>query len=435
MELLIILCVSITGLILGRLLLKRWYNHLTTYSFCWMLCLGFYTFRLIQYYRISSEAWFYIGLSWFMLYLGSFVVIFAHAARHKTAKILTGKEGKLPKNIPLKFLSRMIIILSIISLFAIIYEFVNVLRTFGNIGTALLQANELYEMRVSGELQGIPYLSSFPLATACLAGIYTALRRKLTFLSILPFILIGFHGLVVMGRTNLVIGGALFVTALLYTPHKRFIDRKTIFGLISLAVLALGIFTLICSVRGLIIFYRHESEEMTRLRSTILFLPSIYFYLTAPPVAFSEYLYVGEPDFAPGSYTFKTVYNVLTKFNLADPLPPFNPFIKTPEAINAGTYLRELHADFGPLGILFFPYLLGVFLTMLFLRVRSHPNAKRIVILAHLFALIWLSWDVNLMRFGQWAVSLVVSLFIAWRFDLKNEHSFASEIKLKQDSL
>lgn len=418
MELLSILCAGIVGLVLGRVLMKRWYNHLTIYSFFWTGSLAFYTLRLIQYYEISTEAWFYIGISWFMLSLGTFVVVFSRAVTHKSGSVPEIKEDtKSYLTINPKFLTRAIILFSIASIVAIIYQLVYIVRTFGGIGAAIINANLLYRLRVEGELSGIPYLGSFPLVTCCLAGIYTALRRRFNFLSILPFVLVGLHGMVVMGRTDIVIAAALFLTALLHTPHERFITRKTIFALILVAILAVGTFAFISSARRLFTQFKQETQDMAALRNRLMFLPSFYFYLTAPPVAFSEYLSVGEEKFFPGSYTFKPVFNILTKVGLADPLPLFNQYLSTPEPINAGTYLRELYADFGPFGVVIFPFVLGIILTSLCLQIKHCPTVTKIVILAHLSAIVWLSWDINIMKLGQWAVSFVVCLLTALKLD------------------
>ncbi len=418
MELVLIICGGIAGVLLGRVLMKRWYNHLTIYSFLWTLCLTFTTFRLILYYNISSEAWFFIILSWFMLNVGSFAVIFAHRATQRSVESSdVDRKPKFSFSLDLKFLSRSIVILSIISLFAIIIQLLLVVSIFGSFGTALMHASLLYGIRAGGELGGIPYLTSFPLAASCLAGIYTALRKKLTLLAVVPAILAGFHGIIVMGRTNLLIAGALFLTALFYTPHKRFMNRKVVISIVLVVVLVLGAFTFISSSRGFFEQFKYESREMASVRSVIVFMPSVYFYISAPPVAFSEYLLLGEENFFPGTYTFKPVFNILSKIGFVDRPMDYNPFIGTPESINAGTYLREIHADFGPLGIMIFPFLLGIVLAALYFRVTQHPTTIWIVLFAHFFVIIWSSWDINVMKLGQWVVSILVSLFVAWRLD------------------
>jgi|GEM_PF-3452161 len=422
----VICIVGLLACLAGRLLFERYYNHLTIYSLFWTASLAFYTFRLIEYHTIMSEALIYIALGWVMLFVGSITVIFAVAGQEDPIHFQIEPRGVQPTySTSLKLLSNIIVFLCTLSVIGIILKLLSVLQTFGSVGSALINASLLYRMRVEGEFTSIPYLGSFPLAASCLAGLYTALRRKLTYLTYVPFFLVGLHGLVVMGRTDIMIAGALFLSAYFYTPHKKFITRRTFLALVLMIILTFGTFTVISSIRGLTARFNHETQEMSKLRSTIIFLPSIYFYLTAPPVAFSEYLYLDEEKVSPGSYTFKSVYNILTKMDLAEPLPTYNPFIRTPEPINAGTYLREIHADFGPAGILVVPFIIGVFLTAMILRVKRKPNAFWIILLSHFFVIIWLSWDINAMKLGQWVVSLFVCILIAWRLDSKQQDSNA----------
>jgi oligosaccharide repeat unit polymerase len=419
MELLAVLTAGFIGVIFGRIILGRWYNHLTIYSLTLGASLTFYTFRFIEYYDISSEAWFYIVLGWIILYVGSLAVMFGWNAIYQQDNPAPHFCDSATQSASLlKFLSQVIIILSIISFIAILYQIFIILATFGSIGSAIMQGNIMYRLRVEGELSGIPYATSLPLTACCIAGFYTALKRKFTFLGVLPFILVGLDGIVVMGRTNIVIAVALWLTAMLYTPHKRFISRKIRYLFAFVSVLAIGIFMFVSSMRGLLITFKYESQEMDKMRRSLVFFPSFYLYLATPPIAFSEYLLVGEERFYPGSYTFKPMYNILAKMSLTEPLPLFNQWIKTPEPINAASYLREIHADFGAIGILIFPLLLSVLLTSLYLRTRYRPKAVYIVILAHFLAVVWLAWDINIMKLGQWAVSILVSFVIALKCDI-----------------
>lgn len=418
MELLHILTVGIVGTITGRIILKRWFNHLTLYSVLWTGSLSLYTMRLINYYSISPEAWFFIYLGWFMLFLGSFLVLSRYVVLGLSfTDIDISKVDDSSLKLDLQSLSRVVIILSILYLVTIIYQTIAVIRVFGGLGKAILFANYLYSMRVSGELAGIPYLGSFSFPAALFAGMYTALRRKVTFTSIFPFILIGLNQVIVMGRLAIINCGLFFFSALIFTPHRRFLTRKSIIAFISISIIIIGTFIFISSVRQLEVEFKYETEEMEMLRTPIGFLPSVYLYISAPPVAFSEYLLVGEEKFYPGSYTFRWIFNILSRFDFTERLSLFNPFIRTPEGINAATYLRELHADFGPLGILIFPFLLGIIITAVYLKVQKHPTVTNIVILVHVITIVWQSWSSQIMKHGEWTVSLLISTLIAMKFD------------------
>jgi oligosaccharide repeat unit polymerase len=418
MELFHIITVGISTIIAGRLALKRWFNHLTLYSTLWTISLVLYAMKFIHYYPISSEAWFYIYLSWFMLFLGSFLILVKYSvAGESPAEFEFTKTSKLSLDLDLGLLSKVIIILSLLYLVTIVYQTIAVIRVFGGLGRAIIFANYLYGMRVSGELAGLPYLGSFSFPAALFAGIYTSMRRKVTFTSIFPFILIGLNQIIVMGRLAIVNCGLFFFSALIFTPHKRFITKKTVFAFVLISIIIIGTFIFISSVRKLEIKFKYETENMEMLRSTITFLPSVYFYISAPSVAFSEYLLVGEENVYRGSYTFRWIFNILSRFNFTERLSLFNPFIRTPEGINAATYLRELHADFGPLGILIFPFILGCLITAVYIKAHRHPTILNIVILVHLITIVWQSWSSQIMKHGEWTVSLFISMFIAMKLD------------------
>lgn len=294
----------------------------------------------------------------------------------------------------------------------------SLVRQFGSFSAAITNANLLYQLRVSGELEGgIPYVGAFVLSACTLAGIYTAVRGKISFVSVLPLILVVVQGIGSMGRTGIIIAGILFITPFFYTPNSRLLKGKVIIRLILAGALIVGIFTLISSIRGLTVRFKHENSNMETLREQVSFLPSLYFYLSGPPVVFSEYLKAGGEDVFPGAYTLRPLFNVLSKFGLVERFSTYSAFYFTPEPMNAATYLRYVHADFGSVGIMFFPYVLGVVLTILHFKINQRPTLIRLVLIAHLFVIIFLSWSINPMYLGYWWVSMIVSLFASPTLD------------------
>jgi hypothetical protein len=81
----------------------------------------------------------------------------------------------------------------------------------------------------------------------------------------------------------------------------------------------------------------------------------------------------------------------------------------TPVPMNTGTYLKNVHSDFGAAGILVFPYLLGASVTLLLIRVSSVPRLLGLTLLANLFVLVVFTFAFNFMLLGDWYIGLVVS--------------------------
>ncbi|MCX7928962.1 MAG: oligosaccharide repeat unit polymerase [Patescibacteria group bacterium] len=409
-------------MVAGRILLNRWYNHLTIYSFLWTTCLLLYSLHLINYYEISQEAWFYIVVSWVMLFLSSFTVIIFFKTLHFPSNILQTTNGHIDYNsFNIGLLRKIIIVLSLLSAIGVVFTYLTMMRLIGGIENLFVLAVKLYSIRLTKDFEAPPYLTSLPIASACLAGIYIIVRRKIDFVAILPFLLLAAYTLIVMSRGEIIITGAIFFTTIFLTPHKRFIGNKIMPGILSIVILLAAVFTIISSVRHTTMYFKGETQEMQYIRNTMPFSPAIYYYLSAPPVGFSEYLRHEREKVPPGSYTFRSIFNVMAKFGLTETSPLHSSFVTTPELINTGTYLREIYTDFGPLGILLFPYALGALLSILAIKISQRPATKYIVLTAHLYAIIWLSWDANATRLGQWTVSLVTTLIIACFLDSRQK--------------
>jgi oligosaccharide repeat unit polymerase len=427
MKLLLLIGGGVVGVLVGRKLFQRWFNHLSIYSTIWTVSLGLYELKLIQYNSIIPEAWFFILLAWFVFYLGSIMVLRAGIATRHASNYATVFKEVIDNSqrfffINSKILKRSIIVLSVLAALSIGYHLFVVIHFFGGVKATILNANLLYVLRLRGEIQEeIPYLSSFALGACSLAGIYTAVRGKLTFVGVLPLVLIGLGGAASMGRASIFIAGVLFLTAFLYAPRQKLQKLSILTGLILAIALVIGVLTFISSTRGLIISFKYENPSMEILRRThIAFVPSIYFYFSGPPVVFSEYLKAGGEKFYPGTYTLRPILNVLSKIGLFEPLPRYQDFYFTPEPMNTGTYLRELYPDFGPIGMTLFPYILGILLTILHLRIKKRPTLMHIVLQSHLYVIVFLSWLCNALFLGYYWISFIVSLFVSLKCSPKS---------------
>lgn len=403
---------GIIGIMLGRLLFRRWFNFLTIYSALWTLVLGLYSLRLIHYYEIIPEAWLFISIASFTLFLSSATVLCAGAVTRLAHSMKNNSQNSV--TISRNFLAKAIIILSIMASLSIIYQLVQLILIYGGIETIIANSNQIYSYRIAGKLDlGIPYIGSFAFSACSLAGIYTALSRKITVLSVLPMALVTINGFTSMGRAGFIIASILFLTSFIFTPHQK-IRKKNIFIILMLvSAVLIGATIFMSSSRGLIVEFESEDPIMETLRSKVHFLPSIYFYLSGPPVVFSEYLKAGGENVPTGSYCLKPLFSVVAKLGIVEPLNRYSLPYFTPEPMNAGTYLRTLHADFGVFGIVIFPYVLGMAAAMLHLLINRRATLLRITVLSHLYVVIFLSWDINVFQLGYFWVSMVGVVFVS----------------------
>lgn len=85
--------------------------------------------------------------------------------------------------------------------------------------------------------------------------------------------------------------------------------------------------------------------------------------------------------------------------------------------VNTGTYLREIHADFGIAGIFLIPYLLGLTITFLWFKFYKSPNLIILMFLVYLFIIIGFSFLVMVTRLNQWYFAQLFTIIYLFLFE------------------
>ena len=396
---------------IGRLLFKRWFNPLSVYSALWGFCLFNYELRLIQYYPISTAAWMYIGAAWVTLYLGAAAVLLASPWTRQPSPVQLGVD--------LNRLKKGVLFLSVVGAAGVIGQVIAVTRSFGSpIAALFLNPGDIYNARISNELSGLPYAGSFSLAACTLAGAHVAKSGKFTFATFLPIVLVGVQLAFLMGRGALGIGAILFLVTALHTPRDPGAKAprwQLIVGAVLVATILGGVFALVSAIRGLGVNYPGNTPALDRISEYVPVAPSLYSNFSGTPVAFSMYLSTPEANKHGfwGMYTFAPVLRLLSKFGFPTGVPPYEEDYWTPVPMNTSTYLKNLYSDFGPAGILVFPFILGAAATLLILRVKTKPRLLDLVLLANIYVLIVFSFSYNFMLSGDWYIAALASVLAA----------------------
>lgn len=408
---------TLVGVYVGRLCFRCWFNPLSAYSAIWGFCLFNYELRLIQYYPIRAWAWLYIMTAWVALYVGAFAVLALSRRFDWRADV------QLP--VDLVRLKKGILILSMVGAVGTAGQMFTVMRNFGGgIDSLLLNANEIYVARISNQVTGVPYAGAFSLAACVFAGVCVSKCGKFTLATLIPVALVALQLLFLMGRGALGLAAVLFLTSALHTPRDRGANPprwQRIGGVALAALLLAGVFGLVSSVRGLGVAYPGVTPALDQISEYVPVAPSIYSNFSGTPVAFSMYLY--SPDESKhgfwGMYTFAPIFRLLSKFGFPTSVPSYEEDYWTPFPMNGSTYLKNLHSDFGPVGIIVFPFLLGAITTILTKRIRSRPQLLDIVVLANIYVILVFSFGMNFMLSGDWYICLVVSVIVALIVDLR----------------
>jgi oligosaccharide repeat unit polymerase len=303
------------------------------------------------------------------------------------------------------------------------------IEKFGSITGVLLSGNFVYRLRVANKLSGmIPYLAAFGLPAVCLAGLYCGRIGQIKLLALLPLVAVIVEDIGAAGRAQMLFAGILFFSA--YFLARAASDGEKSFHLIGRGKRLLQfvlVLAILLTAAEFVRSYRltHErfygmSTELSKLeRQTFIITPSIYLYLSSHPGVFNAYLQSDSEHPFPGSNTFAPLFRILSRFGIGEYVPYFQKFYNIPINTNTGTYLRELHADFGLAGILLAPYALGFLCTLVWFRIKRRPRLFSLAFLSHLYVIVGFSFWYQVTRVGHWFVSLLVALVVCGFIDLR----------------
>ena len=217
--------------------------------------------------------------------------------------------------------------------------------------------------------------------------------------------------LVLAGRSLSIQGGLFFLSgffltrvhlarrAALKTTMKRI---APVLSLVLLLALVLGgmEFTRI-NRGGANVVFRGSTSALKKTNDLFFISPSLYLYLTNNFGVLDQYLKHPDERTPWGGNSFGPVYHVLEKLGFDTKVPTYPKFYMTPVRVNTGTYLREIHADFGPLGILIYPYVLSFVMSVLWFKLKKDFSFSTLALAGCLIAVIVMSLFMNILRGGD----------------------------------
>jgi oligosaccharide repeat unit polymerase len=395
MAILTILIISSISILVSKSVFKKWFNHLLIYTISWTLFLILYELRLVRYIEISTEAFYIYFITQIGLISGVLTVFFARNVFEKTTENLQNKkiESILFEN-NFKLLKNIIIITSFVGLFSAYQHWKLLLDKFGSVTEILIRANLIYRMRVAGELEGgIPYLSILPYVGIILSGIYTANKNKISIYTFLPLLVIIIKDAASVGRGGIFVG--FFMLIISFFLYKHWIannrlfqeyrnNRAIIFGSIFLFLIVVISLTLVIEFRGKYDAIKGKTMIFKKYEDIPFFNASTYFYFSSNVGVFSKYFEMQNEHPMIGENTFLPIYNMISKFGVIQH-PDFYPQgYSIPQWTNSATYLKEIHADFGNIGLFSIPYFLSLLSTFFWFRFYNKGDLISFVCLTYL---------------------------------------------------
>ena len=423
MSLLLVTVISLLGIILGKILFKKWFNHLTLYCIIMGGLIFFYELKLLPYNNISALAWFYIISSFLAFVLGIITIT--------TSKKLDTNHQRFSKNenisLPIfaddgKTLQYSVLFFSVIGLFVALQRWYVLVNMFGSIPAVLVNAAVIYRLNVHQEIKDfIPILPAFVYVAVFLSGVYTAYKGRFSFLSFFPFIGIILKELTYFGRAELLLVLMEFVFSFLLFRHFlntdsaqrfKFSKRNAIVATTLLLTLLITSASFIRMSRGNYENYTGASRELKKMKENMILTPSVYLYLSSDVGVFSKYLESGGENVKFGENTFFLGHVFLYRIGIIEKPDFFPKGYYIPMWSNTGTYLRELHADFGIAGIFLVPYLIGLLITWFWFKFFEEKSLITFSFLVYFYLIIGFSFLTLVTKLNQWYISLFLIVLI-----------------------
>ena len=257
---------------LSKYLFDKWFNHLSMYTIGWFLFLFLYELKLMQYIPLSTESYLIILITHLGVISGAITLISARSVYNK-GKSDYSKVGSSHYIIcnNQKALKILILITAVIGFYGAYQHWMGLIQKFGSLTSVIMRANLVYRMRVAGELEGIiPYLSIFPFAGIVLGGIYTAIKSRISILSLLPFFAVILKDIASVGRGGIFVGFLFYVTSFFLFRHSLSKDSKfnsaknkraLLISTIIILTIVIGSLSVVKNVRGSFEDFKGKTEK------------------------------------------------------------------------------------------------------------------------------------------------------------------------------
>jgi len=422
----VLIFIAVILLIIARVLFDSWFSPFGIYGLVWVGTLILLHIPIINYYPLTIETLTVIWTSFYCFAMGSLTVgIGSSIRRRKNNSVGFRNNNKIRMMRNEKWIRVAVSFFSAISLLGLLGIILFLVRSFGFMGLFTYQA-ALYRRvtltSVPGEFstKGVSYYLAFIYSAATLSGYYMAMGfgpfigLYLLFLDIILF------EIIYMGRAEILTFFFLFLSAYylslkysrIVTYFNKDLKRNKTYVTFLFGFLAvISIFIIVSFLLG-----KGSSEELLYYSSIQLpaLLYDIYVYPTGSVCAFNSWLSNrGLNQLLLGQVTFYPIAIILHKIGILKQLANTSYVLEnayTPIPVNTFTYLRPLYEDFGILGIIVIPYMVGLICSYIYASLNNKLVLTKIIVLSYFYAAIIFSIQGNLF----WNFYYMFSLFLTY---------------------
>lgn len=227
-----------------------------------------------------------------------------------------------------------------------------------------------------------------------------------------------------MGRADIIMGVMLFMCGYFLTlkqkgSYKKKYSRKKVKYVILLTIVVIAIIggEFIRSTRKAKEEFIGTTVKLQKLSKVSFITPSVYLYVSSHSAILNQYFKHGGENTPIGGHTFNPFYRWLEHLGLEIHAEPFQAWYNTPVSLNTGTYLRELHGDFGMAGLLLGPYILGILASIFWYRYKDYGRYRDLSIISFLYVIIGMSFFMMATRLSELVIYFVIAIIVGSIFD------------------
>jgi len=395
--------------------------------------------KLMAYFDLRVETWIIIIIAFVAIWLGSLTVILARKTQYNESDEIINFEHRsmLIFADNGKTLKKLIIIFTLIGSLSVFYQWWVLIKEFGSITAVLLQATIIYQLRVQGEIStGIPYIFTLVHVALVLSGIYSAYKGKFNIFILFPFIILLLKSVADVARAGMLLGFMEYFISFfifkqffdLVNRNKRNRNRKKVaISIIFLIALIITGAAIVKMLKAPLENFMASSSSLRQWESGLIISPTMYLYTSSHIGILNSYLINQDENNYFGESTFFPFYRFISKFGVIKEPSNYQKGYFIPMWTNTGTYLRDLHTDFGYAGVFIVPFLIGLLATIFWYRFFSTGNIRDLIFLIYVYILVAFSFLNFATRLGYWLIGLVILMLIIPLFKRAFNKSFSPQ--------
>lgn len=359
-------------------LTNDYFTPLSIYGSAWLFLFGAYALGWVDYIDVKTEIWFFVILSLITFSLGALIILLGSLRRQKLPKLPTRPNWALI--IDRKRFERWIQILFIGGAIGF-YEYVRVINKLFGIATFWQNPSAIRigqsSPRFFAEFSSSDYLLfhlNMLVVILCIAyiAIYS-ISLKQWWLVIIGFVSLS-STIAAAARTQfsvVLLWGFFFVY---YLRPEQFSGYRVWLRLGTVFAVFFSFFNLIAQQLSKTVSTNILIQRSLNLPAPFLYLADSYIYMTGSIPALQVFIQTTD-ELAWGKNTFLPIIKILARiFPNIDVPQEVLPFYNIPFAFNVTTYLNTFYNDWGYIGLLVGPFVLGMLAMLLYLAMRRKSS-------------------------------------------------------------